>query len=129
MESIRKVRLAHHRDHKPIREIARDFNLSRNTIRKILRTGATDFSYERKVQPRPKLAPFKEQLAKYLTEDSTKPPKQWRTALLLFEQLQREGFDGGYDSVRACKAFCVNGFGFRFSVSRHPVSKHDGKAV
>lgn len=100
METIRKIRLAHHRDDKSIREISRDFNLSRNTVRKIIRTGATEFSYERKVQPRPRLAPFKDQLAKYLTEDSIKPVKQRRTALLLFEQLQREGFDGGYDSVR-----------------------------
>lgn len=47
VESIRKVRLAYHRDHKPIREIARDFNLSRNTIRKIIRTDSTEFTYER----------------------------------------------------------------------------------
>lgn len=100
METIRKVRLAHHRDKKTIREIARDYNLSRNTVRKIIRTGATEFSYERKVQPRPRLEPFKEQLAKLLEEDSPKPPKQRRTALLLFEQLQRDGFTGGYDSVR-----------------------------
>jgi transposase len=100
VESIRKVRQAYHRDHKSIREIARDFNLSRNTIRKIIRTDATEFTYERKVQPRPRLEPFKEQLAKYLTEDSTKPAKQQRSAQLLFEELQRAGFGGGYDSVR-----------------------------
>ena len=75
METIRKVRLAYHRDHKSIREIARDYNLSRNTVRKIIRTDATEFTYERKVQPRPRLEPFKEQLAKYLTEDSAKPVK------------------------------------------------------
>lgn len=100
METIRKVRLAHHRDHKSIREIARDFNLSRNTVRKIIRSGATEFAYERKVQPRPRLEPFKERLATYLEQDSRKPVKEQRTALLLFEQLQREGFGGGYDSVR-----------------------------
>lgn len=100
MESIRKVRQAYHRDHKSIREIARDYNLSRNTIRKIIRTDVTEFTYERKVQPRPKLEPFKEQLAKYLTEDSSKPAKHRRSAQLLFEELQREGFGGGYDSVR-----------------------------
>ena len=100
VETIRKVRLAHHRNHKSIREIARDFNMSRNTVRKIIRTDATEFSYERKSQPRPRLEPFKEQLAKHLKEDSDKPAKQRRTALLLFEQLQREGFAGGYDSVR-----------------------------
>lgn len=100
VESIRKVRLAYHRDHKPIREIARDFNLSRNTIRKIIRTDSTEFTYERKTQPRPRLEPFKVQLAGYLTDDSAKPVRQRRSALLLFEQLQREGFGGGYDSVR-----------------------------
>lgn len=100
METIRKVRLAHHREHKTIREIARAYNLSRNTVRKIIRTGATEFTYERKVQPRPRLEPFKEQLAKLLEEDSHKLPKQRRSAQLLFEQLQRDGFTGGYDSVR-----------------------------
>jgi transposase len=100
VETIRKVRLANHRNHKSIKEICRDFNLSRNTVRKIIRSDATEFVYERKVQPRPKLEPFKGQLAAYLKEDSAKPAKQRRTALLLFEQLQREGFGGGYDSVR-----------------------------
>lgn len=100
METIRKIRLAYHRDHKPIREIARDFNLSRNTVKKILRSDMTELTYERKVQPRPKLEPFKEKLAAYLDEDRSKPEKHRRTAMILFEQLQREGFDGGYDSVR-----------------------------
>jgi len=100
VETIRKVRFARHRDHKSIREICRDFHLSRNTVRKILRSDATEFVYERKVQPRPKLEPFKEQLAAYLKEDLGRPVKQRRTALLLFEQLQREGYDGSYDSVR-----------------------------
>lgn len=100
METIRKVRLAHHRDHASIRKICRDLNLSRNTVRKIIRSDATEFVYERKVQPRPKLEPFRERLAAYLKEDSAKPVRQRRTALLLFEQLQRDGFDGSYDSVR-----------------------------
>jgi transposase len=99
VETIRKVRLAH-RDHKSIREIASAYNLSRNTVRKIIRSDATEFVYERKVQPRPQLEPFKEQLAGYLKEDSAKPAKQRRSAILLFEQLQRDGFGGGYDSVR-----------------------------
>jgi transposase len=100
VETIRKVRLAHFRNHKPIREICREFHLSRNTVRKIIRSNVTEFVYDRKVQPRPKLEPFKEKLAGYLKEDSAKPAKQRRPALLLSEQLQREGFDGGYDSIR-----------------------------
>lgn len=39
VETIRKVRQAHFRDGKGIREITRDFNLSRNTVRSIIRSG------------------------------------------------------------------------------------------
>ena len=41
---------------KTIKEIARDLKVSRNTVRRVLRSGATSFEYEREVQPRPKLA-------------------------------------------------------------------------
>lgn len=100
METIRKIRNAHHRDHKPIRQIARDMNLSRNTVRTILRSEATELHYERTVQPSPKLEAFKASLSRMLDEDARKPKKQRRSALLLFEQLQRDGFGGGYDTVR-----------------------------
>lgn len=100
METIAKIRRAHFSDKKPLRQIAREMNLSRNTVRKIIRSEATELHYERKIQTRPKLEPFKEQLIQSLEEDQKKPPKYRRTALLLFEMLQREGFSGGYDTVR-----------------------------
>lgn len=100
METIAKIRRAYHRDKKSLRQIARDFNLARNTVRKIIRSDVTELHYERKVQPRPKLEPFQDRLTAALEEDQKKPPKQRRTALLLFEMLQREGFAGGYDTVR-----------------------------
>lgn len=100
MESIRKIRQAYHRDKKPIREIARDFHQSKNTVKKILRSGVTEQVYCRSEQPRPKLSPFEERLKKLLAEDAPKPVRHRRSAQLLFEQLQREGFSGGYDSVR-----------------------------
>jgi hypothetical protein len=40
---------------RPEKEIARDLKVSRNTVRKVLRSGETSFEYERIVQPRPKL--------------------------------------------------------------------------
>ena len=100
METIRKVRHAYHRDGKKFREIARDFNLSKNTVKKIIRSGITDQQYVRTEQPRPKLGPFAQRLAELLKEDSAKPVRHRRSAQILFEQLQREGFEGGYDSVR-----------------------------
>jgi transposase len=100
VETIRKIRLAHHRDNKPIRQIAREMNLSRNTVRKIIRSDVTELHYDRKTQPQPKLEPYKEQLIQALDEDHDKPKKQRRSAQLLFEELQRQGFAGGYDAVR-----------------------------
>jgi len=100
VETIRKIRLAYHHDKKPIRQIAREFHLSKNTVKKILRNGVTELTYARQEQPRPKLSPYLERLTQFLAEDSIKPQREQRTMLVLFEQLQREGFSGGYDSVR-----------------------------
>lgn len=100
VETIRKVRQAHFRDRKGIREISRDLNLSRNTVRNIIRSGITDQKYERSTQPHPKLGTFIARLSELLEEDSDKPIRHRRSAQLLFEQLQREGYAGGYDAVR-----------------------------
>ena len=100
VESIRKIRQAYHRDKKPIRQIAREFHLSKNTVKKIIRSDVTDQVYTRTEQPRPKLAAFEERLKGLLSEDAVKPVRHRRSAQLLFETLQREGFEGGYDSVR-----------------------------
>jgi transposase len=100
VETVRKVRQAHLRDGKGIREIARDFNLARNTVKRIIRSGVTGQVYERSDQPRPKLGIFIERLSELLKENSAKPVRHRKSAQILFEQLQREGYEGGYDTVR-----------------------------
>jgi transposase len=100
VETIRKIRCAYHRDKKGIRQIAREFHLSRNTVKKVIRENATEFVYDRKAQPLPKLSSYQDMLAEYLAADATKPNREQRTAVVLFEELQRRGFEGGYDSVR-----------------------------
>lgn len=100
VETIRKIRCAYHRDRKKIRQIAREFKLSKNTVKKVLRGDATEFTYDRQEQPLPKLGPYHDLLDSQLEADSTKPRKEQRTAVVLFEELQRQGFTGGYDSVR-----------------------------
>lgn len=100
VETIAKIRRAYHRDKKSIRQIAKDMNLARNTVRKVIRSDVTELHYERTVQPRPKLESYKDLLTQSLKEDQEKSPKQRRTAQMLYEMLQREGFSGGYDSVR-----------------------------
>ena len=100
VETIRKIRCAFHRDKKAIREISREFRLSRNTVKKVIRGDVTEFTYDRKTQPLPKLSPYQEMLTGYLETDASKPPRERRTSVVLFEELQRQGFEGGYDSVR-----------------------------
>lgn len=100
VETIRKIRIARLREGKPIRRIARELNLSRNTVKKILRNDVTQRSYERGLQPRPKLGPFVEGLERKLKEDQGQPRKLRRSAQVLFEELQREGYEGAYDSVQ-----------------------------
>ena len=52
---VRRIRHEHLIKGKPIKEIVRELKVSRNTVRKVLRSGATYFEYARAVQPRPKL--------------------------------------------------------------------------
>jgi transposase len=100
VETIRKIRLSVHRDGKSIRQTAKDLRLSRNTVRKAIRTGETTFHYERRVQPMAKLGSYVEILDRWLEEEQKLPKRERRTAQMLFEQLQGEGYGGGYDSVR-----------------------------
>ena len=49
METIGRIRREHRVKGKSIKEIARDLKVSRNTVRKVLRSGATSFEYMRVV--------------------------------------------------------------------------------
>ncbi len=100
VETIAKVRRDHIVDKKPIKAIARDRGLSRNTVRKVLRSGETSFAYERGEQPYPKLGPYLEELKRLLAENEERSRRERVTMLRLFEDLGRSGYSGGYDAVR-----------------------------
>jgi len=100
VETIAKVRRDHIVHGKGIKQIGRERRLSRNSVRKILRCGETAFSYERPAQPLPKLGAFVERL-EALLEANEKRSKRDRLRLTrIFDDLRREGYEGGYDSVR-----------------------------
>ena len=58
--AIARVRQEFFARGRSIKEIARDLHIAPNTVRKILRSGETAFSYQRKVQPLPKIGPWKD---------------------------------------------------------------------
>lgn len=47
VETIAKIRRAYFLQRKPIKQICRELRVSRNTVRKVVRSGATEFSYDR----------------------------------------------------------------------------------
>ena len=68
VETIGRIRREHFLKGKTIKEIARDLKVSRNTVRRVLRSGATSFEYEREVQPRPKLGRWTAELDELLAQ-------------------------------------------------------------
>jgi len=88
------------RDQLSIREIARRTGLSRNTIRKYLRSGAVEPKF--KVPDRPsKLDAFADQLARWLKTEASKPRKQKRKLKQLHVDLVALGYEGSYGRVAA----------------------------
>ncbi len=57
VETIRKIRLRRQRG-ESLRGISKELRLSRNTVRKALGGGQTEFSYHRRHQPHPRLGRF-----------------------------------------------------------------------
>ena len=100
VETIGRIRREHLVKGKSIKEIARDLKISRNTVRKMLRSGETSFSYEREVQPRPRLGRWKADLDRLLAGDAGASARERLTLIRLFEELRLLGYDGGYDAVR-----------------------------
>src|ERR1700750_928984 len=100
VETIARIRREHFIKGKTIKEIARDLKVSRNTVRKVLRSGETSFEYEREVQPRPKLGRWAAELDGLLAANAAKPAREQLTLIRLFEELRGRGYDGGYDAVR-----------------------------
>ena len=100
MALLSVIRRWHFREGMPIREIERRTGLSRNTIRKYLRSGAVEPRF--KVPERPsKLDPFADKLSRWLQTESGKSRKQRRTAKQMHADLVALGFEGGYGRVAA----------------------------
>lgn len=100
VETIAKIRRAYFQDKKSIKHICRELRVSRNTVRKVIRSGATEMTYERTVQPQPKIGPWKGKLDEMLAANARKPKRERLTRIRIFEELRALGYDGGYDAVR-----------------------------
>jgi transposase len=100
VETIGKIRRLHEIEGLPIKAICRRLGVSRKVVRKVLRTGATEFRYERGEQPQPKLGAWRGELDRLLTENAGRASRERLTLMCVFEELRGLGYGGGYDAVR-----------------------------
>src|SRR3984885_415846 len=100
MELLSVIRRWHYRDHFSIREISRRTGLSRNTVRKYLRSDGVEPKFA--VPDRPsKLDPYADKLSQMLRQEAGKSRKQKRTTKQLHADLAALGYHGSYNRVAA----------------------------
>src|SRR4051794_31630343 len=91
VETIAKIRRLHLVQGKGIKTICRELGVSRKVVRKVLRTGETEFRYRRTRQPLPKLGRWQAELDELLATNEAKPGRERLTLIRLFETLRERG--------------------------------------
>ena len=99
VDLIGDIRRAYFEQRRPIKEIVRTLSVSRATVRRVVRSQKTVFTYERAVQPAPKLGEWVAVLAEILEREAKLPRRERRSTQRLFEELRGRGYDGAHDSV------------------------------
>lgn len=101
MEVYARVRRAVHVDGMSTRQAAREFGLSRKTIRKMQQFSQPPGYERKKPVERPKLGPWLGVVDQILEDDQSQPKKQRHTAKRIWDRLKAEhGFGGGYTVVK-----------------------------
>ncbi|MEI8055749.1 MAG: IS21 family transposase, partial [bacterium] len=102
---------------KGIKTIARELNLSKNTVKKVIRDDKTSKSYVRDKQTLPIMGEFKEQLTNMLEKNIKQPLRLRYTAKKLYQTLCGNGFKGSYSTIN------------RFAIDWRRNNHSDGKKV
>jgi transposase len=120
MELLSVIRRWRFRQHFSIREIARRTGLSRNTVRKYLRTDSVEPKFNAADRPS-RLDPFADKLSHMLRHEAGKSRKQKRTVKQLHADLVALGYDGSYNRVAA--------FTREWKAARHRESQTTGRGA
>jgi transposase len=120
MELLSVIRRWRFRQHFSIREIARRTGLSRNTVRKYLRTDSVEPKFNTPDRPS-RLDPFADKLAHMLRQEAGKSRKHKRTVKQLHADLVALGYDGSYNRVAA--------FAREWKAARHREQQTTGRGA
>jgi len=91
---LRRFRRAYFVDGQPIKAICRELGVSRKVVRKVIRSEATEFRYERETQPLPKIGPWSAELDPLLVANESKATRERLTLIRLFEERRGLGYAG-----------------------------------
>ena len=94
VDTIARGRRAFYVQRWSLKKIVRELHVSRNTVRKILRSDVTDFSYERTHQPMPRIGPWQDHLDRFLSANAGNPSRERLTLIRIFEELRALGYGG-----------------------------------
>jgi transcriptional regulator with XRE-family HTH domain len=94
------IRRWHIRDQLSLREISRRLGISRNTVRRYIRSGEVEPSYADR-QSSSSLDKYAFKLSAWLKTESTKSRKQKRSVKQMHLDLRALGYEGSYDRVAA----------------------------
>src|SRR6266404_8455704 len=128
VETIAKIRRAYFAQKKPIKAICREFRMSRKVVRKVIRSEATEFRYERGRQPLPRIDPCRDQLDGLLLANEEKPARERLTLIRIFEELRALGYEGSYDAVRRYARVWRQALGSATAQAYVPLSFAPGEA-
>ena len=70
MNDIGTILQTNFREGDLLKGVSRDLDVSRSAVRKVVRSGAPSFSYERKTPPRPNIEPRQSELGGILVENA-----------------------------------------------------------
>jgi hypothetical protein len=128
VKTIAKIRRAFFIQQKPIKAICREFWVSRKVVRKVIRSQAAEFRYERGRQPLPRIDPWRDQLGELLLADEGKSARERLTLIRIFEELRGFGCEGSYDAVRRYAKRWRAGRGAAMAEAFVPLSFAPGEA-
>jgi transposase len=100
VEQREQIRRTYHVDHKSIRQIAREFQVSRRTVDKALLAAQPTRYTLSKPRTAPVLGPYHNQIVAMLAENTQLRPKQRYTSHKIYEQIRAAGYQGAEAMVR-----------------------------
>lgn len=101
VEDREVIRRAYFVDKKSLRQIAKEFNVARKTVRKAIESAEAETYTPSTPRSAPVLGLYKQRVDELLAENEKMPLKQRYTSHKIFQEIQKEGYAGSASTVRS----------------------------